>query len=112
MAEYIDLDTPLELYVDRGGFYRQQITSLRELLNTNKIPYTAADVVERNRWIPVTERLPKENEDVLVYLWDRQVPYLAWVDTEGRWETNDFYIDIENKPKAWMPLPEPPEKEE
>ena len=44
MAEYIDLDTPLELYVDRGGFYRQQITTLRELLNTNKIPYTAADV--------------------------------------------------------------------
>ena len=52
MADYIDLDTPLELYVDRGGFYRQQITTLRELLNINKIPYTAADVrsVVRARW--------------------------------------------------------------
>ena len=55
MAEYIDLDTPLELYVDRGGFYRQQITTLRELLNTNKIPYTAADVrpVVRGQWAQV-----------------------------------------------------------
>ena len=44
LAEYIDLDTPLELYVDRGGFYRQQITTLRELLDTNKIPYTVAGV--------------------------------------------------------------------
>lgn len=44
MSEYIDLDTPLEVYVERGGFCTQQITTLRELLDTNKIPYTAADV--------------------------------------------------------------------
>lgn len=53
MTEYIDLDTPLELYVDRGGFYRQQITTLRELLDTNRIQYKSADVrpVVRGRWI-------------------------------------------------------------
>lgn len=44
MAEYIDLDTPLEIYVDRGGFYRQQITTLRELLDVNHLRYEIADV--------------------------------------------------------------------
>lgn len=44
MSEYIDLDTPLELYVEHGGFYRQQTATLRDLLDTNNIPYKAADV--------------------------------------------------------------------
>ena len=53
MTEYIDLDTPLELYVERGGFRKKQISTLRDLLDTNRIPYTVADVVERKRgkWI-------------------------------------------------------------
>ena len=52
MAEYIDIDTPLELYVERGGFYRQQITTLRELLDVNHLRYEIADVrpVVRGRW--------------------------------------------------------------
>ena len=44
MTEYIDLDTPLEVYVERGGFCTQRLTTLRELLDINKIPYKAADV--------------------------------------------------------------------
>lgn len=60
------------------------------------------------KWIPVTERLPKVNEEVLIYLWESPSPYIAWVDSEGRWETNDFYVGDDYLPKAWMPLPEPP----
>ena len=69
MAEYIDIDTPLELYVERGGFYRQQITTLRELLDVNHLRYEIADVrpVVRGRdckhwdidWVP---NYAKENE--------------------------------------------------
>ena len=64
MAEYIDLDTPLELYVDRGGFYSQKITTLRELLDTNKIPYTAADVrpVVYGKWI----KYAPHNSDMMI----------------------------------------------
>lgn len=53
MAEYIDLDTPLEVYAECGGVCKKQITSLRDLLDINKISYTAADVVERKhgKWI-------------------------------------------------------------
>ena len=62
------------------------------------------------KWIPVTERLPEANDEVLVYLFKSQ-PYIAWVDEEGRWETNNFYVDHDYLPTHWMPLPESPESE-
>lgn len=58
------------------------------------------------RWIPCEERLPEPDEEVLVYLWG-DVPYLARVNGEGQWETDHFYLDADDAPKAWMPLPEP-----
>lgn len=58
------------------------------------------------RWIPVSERLPKPDEEVFVYLWGN-VPHLASVNSEGQWETDQFYLDADDTPKAWMPLPEP-----
>ena len=44
MAEYIDLDTPLEVKVTRGNTYKPYTSTLRELLDVNHIPYTAANV--------------------------------------------------------------------
>lgn len=44
MAEYIDLDTPLEVKVARGSTFEPYTSTLRELLDVNHIPYTAADV--------------------------------------------------------------------
>ena len=63
------------------------------------------------RWIPVSERLPKPDEEVFVYLWGN-VPHLASVNSEGQWETDQFYLDADDTPKAWMPLPEPWKGEE
>ena len=45
MAEYIDLDTPLEVYRYYGSKHEPISTTLRELLDFNKIPYKVADVV-------------------------------------------------------------------
>ena len=52
MAEYIDIDTPLELKVVWGNTFKPYTSTLRELLDTNHIPYTAADVrpVVRGKW--------------------------------------------------------------
>ena len=44
MTEYIDLDTPLELKAAWGRTYKPYTSTLRELLDLNHIPYTAADV--------------------------------------------------------------------
>ena len=51
--EYIDLDMPLEVYRLRGNQREPISTTLWELLDFNKIPYTAVDVapVRHGRWI-------------------------------------------------------------
>ena len=57
------------------------------------------------RWIPVTERLPEENTEVLTY---RE----SGVDVERHLRTCWDYDDISDYPVThWMPLPEPPKGE-
>lgn len=58
------------------------------------------------QWIPCSEKLPEDDVDVLVYLFERSSPYIAWVE-DCRWYTEDFEVEKENYPTAWQPLPEP-----
>lgn len=64
------------------------------------------DGVPEQEWIPCSERLPEDDAEVFVYLFDCQSPYIAWV-TDSCWFTEEFQVEKENYPKAWMPLPEP-----
>lgn len=57
-----------------------------------------------DRWIPVSERLPENGKEVLIYI--NYVPYLATYE-DGEWATEDFVIDPEYEPIAWFELPEP-----
>lgn len=70
----------------------------------------AADVVERPRWIPVTERLPESGTRALVMRFDfvTNTPFydLLWFDKGEWWNrryTGDYAVT------HWQPLPEPPE---
>ena len=72
------------------------------------------------QWIPVTERLPDGNEDVLVTDGDAcAVGYFrpdanAWDSCEFGWIENrpDPYPSGLGKVTHWMPLPEPPKESE
>ena len=83
-----------EELTDRG------IKGIRELLN--KFP----------KWIPVTERLPKDMEKVLIFDDGKvKVGYIfdIWQGEEvhHEWYSEHYPAD----PSHWMPLPEPPKEE-
>ena len=59
------------------------------------------------QWIPCSERLPEEEVEVFVYLFDRPSPYIAWISKDGKWHTEDFTLEVDENPATWMPLPEP-----
>ena len=62
------------------------------------------------QWIPCSEKLPEDDEQVFVYLFDDS-PYIAWF-CGGRWHTEEFTLDKDEEPAAWMPLPKPYKEEE
>lgn len=62
------------------------------------------------QWILCSERLPKEGEEVFVYLFNRPSPYIAWVNNK-RWYTNEFEVDGGDEPEAWFSLQKPYKEE-
>lgn len=96
---------------DCKGELAKLITDAADTIELLSTKLTASNMERSSQyyhsgWIPCEERLPEPDEEVLVYLWG-DVPYLARVNGEGQWETDHFYLDANNAPKAWMPLPEP-----
>lgn len=69
----------------------------------------------RNRWIPVTERLPKKHgETYIVTISDGAVysTALQWDANRKRWylsflNDGNILVDFIDDVTAWMPLPEP-----
>jgi hypothetical protein len=68
---------------------------------------------DAGRWIPVSERLPEDDQQCLTVDKDG-VQRVARFDAIGDGERHSWYEEQEWKsvyPVAWMPLPEPPEVE-
>jgi hypothetical protein len=65
-------------------------------------------------WIPVTERLPDKNVNVIVFIpAAAEQTYIASLDDGGMWFSSDptadaYSLGEDGAPTHWMPLPAPP----
>ena len=74
----------------------------------------AAEAIEeltKPRWIPVTERLPEDRRDVLVYA-GVMFPYITVGYYDGLWKFSFNDEEIAGSADYWMPLPTPPKEEQ
>lgn len=56
------------------------------------------------QWIPVSERLPETDEDILIT--DGVAVYIGWINATSRqWRANSEDNCFINNVTAWMPLP-------
>ena len=56
------------------------------------------------KWILCSDKLPEEGKSVFVYLFG-STPYIAWY-SHGHWFTDEFEVEKEYEPVAWMLLPD------
>lgn len=90
---------------------------LEELLNRcARYAEKIAMLQERQRWIPVTERLPKDEKPVLTFVGYADTmhgfitvsTYFA-LDPSPHWQWDGLVADRAQKTLYWMPLPPAPE---
>ena len=82
----------------------EELSAIREEQKAQIIAMAA----EESRWIPVTERLPEEDEEVLVvavndFNKDDRWAAIDWLYC-GTWQQHSIVTH-------WMPLPAPPKEE-
>lgn len=64
--------------------------------------------LEQYRWIPVSERLPENVDDVNAFALGKIVK--TYYDSEeGKWSSSKYFWYLDGEVTHWMPLPIPPE---
>ncbi len=119
MAEYIERETLMKFPIRRDHCDKEHanehfINGIETVMEyAENLP--AADVEPVKRWIPCSERLPGNGEDVLCwYEYFRFGEYNRMFRTFGiGYQYNGFWGGEVSKGQnakvlAWMPLPEPP----
>ena len=75
------------------------------------------NVLEQDRWIPIAERMPEENDFVLVTVSGEDVRGCEWKDSmalavwTNQWNLVDANL-VSYTISAWRPLPEPYQEDE
>lgn len=86
--------------------------TVEELTNQKhnlSVAYTCIEELQQPKtdWIPCEERLPENDEDVLVQMEDDSI----MVDFRTASSSGWFWADNDDLPIAWQPLPKPYKKE-
>lgn len=97
MIDEIKLRTEVDLLLQN-----RQIT-----MKTMKLMHELIDSQPKTDWIPCEERLPENDEDVLVQMEDDSM----MVDFRTASSSGWFWADNDDLPIAWQPLPAPYKKE-
>ena len=105
MAEYIEREAL------RDALYDADAITMSGVKILNQFP--AANVAPVRRWIPVAERLPEKNKEVVG--WYKDNPFSPFRYGIVSWNGHGWvftyaqrYVDAVT---YWMPLPEPPKEE-
>ena len=80
-----------------------------EVDNTNLTGWLAEEHA-KHLWIPVTERLPEERCDYLVFAVGGAWRQISSIEI-AYWDGDRFRVQSFNAVTHWMPLPEPPPKD-
>ena len=76
------------------------------------VDHLIANGVTIQKWIPVTERLPEDDSDVLAYLRIGEEGRIYPANyAKGMWFDCIFNAPATDTTTHWMPLPEPPKGE-
>ena len=95
--------TDLEIMMCDGN-YKTALIMLEEKIRT--APTIEAEPVKHGRWIPVSERLPKQGQEVICQCRASIINVLK-LDTDGDWYQDASHCYMRGFVIAWMPLPEP-----
>src|SRR3972149_5969455 len=93
-----------------------EVTSGIHPIPTIQLACKVIELLDRQRWIPVSERFPKIGEKVAVKT-TKEVVWGAWTKELGdgsiHWcrPLENGWSWVEYLPICWLPLPQPPEQE-
>jgi len=104
-----DRDAKTDIY---NRAYEVIISSMDVMnMEISKLRSEVSALREQVRWIPVSEKLPKDNQEVLIYA---DLIAKGVHSTKSRqWSADGYYYhgDWYDTVTHWMPLPQPPEAE-
>ena len=108
------LDEVIEMYTSNAE-YERQYGNLQGWLGFRQLAEWLKELKqlrEQTRWIPVSERLPKESDGKVMITVNGKVKTGIHSELNDTWYKGDMCGVGGDDPLAWMPLPKPYEPQE